>query len=211
MNKLHSVALVAIMTAALGLSAIAPATAQQSNPNPPAGQTAGNDHGQRPFHRDRNGPGRDGGGLGGLLRFEGGAEAIEIGFIRVSHAVDLTAEQTGLLEALKTSALSAQAEFASVLEASRPAPDATTKPELSEMVAMRITMETAHAKALSAVLPSLDAFMDSLSVEQKAQLAELRGGPMGKHDGNGPNHHHGRNNQPGNGNGDDAPQPPANG
>ncbi|MEO5807286.1 Spy/CpxP family protein refolding chaperone [Devosia sp.] len=180
MNKFSSTAIIALMTAAIGLSAVAPSMAQDAAATTtPAAQVADNGHhkgpgnGPGPMGREENGP--RGGGFGGLLNFERGTEGIEIAFVRLSHAITLTDAQKPLLDDLKTTALAAATEFTSVLDASRPAADAATRPDVTTLVKTRIAVETAHAKALSTILPKLEAFTASLTDEQKAALAPARG------------------------------------
>jgi Spy/CpxP family protein refolding chaperone len=182
MKTISTTAIVALMTTAIGLGAITPAAAQattaplasQSQPaEPPAGA-------ERGF---RNGPGmRQGGGGGGLLNIERGAEAIEIAMVRLSHAIELTDEQTVLLEALKTDALAAAATFEAATDGLRPTPPAegetAERPDISERFNNRIAMETARLDALEAVQPAFTAFFDSLTDEQKADLVPQRGDRM---------------------------------
>lgn len=209
MKMIRSPAIVALMTAALGLTAIAPAFAQDATTPAQIADNGHRDGGQR----GDNGPrqfGRGGDGLGGLLNFQRGAEAIEIAVVRLSHAIELTPEQTTLLDDLKTAALSAQAEFAKVLAAARPAANATIRPDVTTMVKNRIAIDTAHAKALSAVLPKLEAFTASLTDTQKATLAKARGDRQNQHMGNrGAGQRDGRHNGPGRG--ADNTQAPMNG
>ena len=193
MKTITTTAIVALLTATIGLTAVAPTFAQQATPAPvEAAEPAA---GLR-FHH-QGGPGRFGGG--DLLAFRGGAEAVEIALVRLSHAVELTAEQQPLFDALKTAALDAATTFEAATEGLRPDPATTEtaeRPDLSERLENRIAIETAHLAALEAVQPALTAFFDSLTDEQKAALTPDRpeGGPpgmMGK--GGGPRHfEHGR-------------------
>lgn len=188
MKTLTTTAIVALLTATIGLSAVAPTFAQQAAPatveaaEPAAGLR---------FHH-QNGPGRFGGG--GFLGFGGGAEAVEIALVRLSHAVELTPEQQPLFDALKTAALDAATAFETATEDLRPDPAAAQtaeRPDLSERLENRIAIETAHLAALEAVQPAFTAFFDSLTDEQKAALTPDRReggrpGMMGK--GDGPRH-----------------------
>ncbi|WP_338720313.1 Spy/CpxP family protein refolding chaperone [Devosia sp. XK-2] len=192
MKTISTTAIVALIAASIGLGALAPAMAQnagagagpaaQKQPMGPADGT------ERGF---RNGPGmRQGGGERGLFNIERGAEAIEIAAVRLSHAIDLTDEQTVLLEALKSDALAAAAAFDAATEGLRPARpaagDTAERPDISERFDNRIAIETARLAALEAVQPAFTAFFDSLTDDQKAELAAQHGDRMvgmGKHQG----------------------------
>ena len=152
------------------------------------------------FHlRQGHGPMGDQRG-GDFLNFGRGAEAIEIALVRLSHRIDMTAEQQALFDTLKTSALSAAADFAAATEGLRPTPPVegeaatATAPDIAQRLENRIAIETAHLAALEAVQPAATAFFDSLTDEQKAQLMPERpdrdGMPgFGK---GGPRHHQGQ-------------------
>jgi hypothetical protein len=197
MKTISTTAILALMTASIGLGAAAPVLAQDATPAAPAAQTQPADPSQAGERGFRNGPGMRQGG--GLFNFNGGAEAIEIAIVRLSHAIELTDEQTVLLEALKTDALSAAAAFETATEGLRPTPPAegetAERPDISERFDNRIAIETAHLAALEAVQPAFTAFFDSLTDEQKADLVPGRGermtgmgkhqGGMGQHDGMG--------------------------
>ena len=188
MKTISTTAIVAVMTAAIGLSAVAPAMAQQAGPRHQQNHLQQNDlqkdggpgrHLQRP---GENGPGR-GGMLGGLLDFGRDGENIEVALVRLSHRIELTDEQKTLLETFKTAALAAQADFATAVAAVRPAAPAAgetrERPDVVARLDQRITMEKAHVEALTAVQPSFEAFFTSLTDEQKAQLMPQREQHMG--------------------------------
>ncbi|MFN3402097.1 MAG: Spy/CpxP family protein refolding chaperone, partial [Ferrovibrio sp.] len=170
-------AIVALMTATIGLTAIAPTYAQQTAAPAQAEQ-------QSKFRHHNQGP-RQGGRMGGgdFLSFERGAEAIEIAFVRLSHAIELTTEQQGLFDAFNAAALSAAADFATATESLRPAAPAAgetaLRPDMSERLENRIAFETAKLAALEAVQPSATAFFDSLTDEQRAELTPQRPGRDG--------------------------------
>ena len=191
MKTITAGAVVALMTASLGLVAVAPAMAQQA---PAQNQSVQKGHGpDRGFRHDRgdqSGPGRRGGGgeLGGILQFGRSAEAIEVALVRLSHQIEMTPEQTALFDAIKTASLDAQSDFATAVEAVLPKPaeaGATAeRPSFTERLDMRIAVEGAHVAALTAVQPALTAFFDSLTPEQQAQLTPQRGergGMAGQH------------------------------
>lgn len=204
MKTLSTTAIVALMTASIGLGALAPALAQDATTT--TAQVQSSDSAAPAERGFRKGPGMNhGGGMGGagLLGIDRGAEAIEIAIVRLSHAIDLTDEQTVLLEALKTDALAAAAAFETATEGLRPSAPAegetAVAPDMSERLNSRIAIQTAHLAALEAVQPAFTAFFDSLTDEQKAALVPQRGdhanamgkqgeqrqhGNMGQHGGN---------------------------
>ena len=182
MKTISTTAIVALMTTAIGLGAIAPAIAQETTA-PTASQSQPADPAAGAERGFRNGPGmRHGGGAGGLLNIERGAEAIEIAIVRLSHAIELTDEQTVLLEALKTDALAAVAAFETATEGLRPTAPAegetAERPDITERFDNRIAMESARLDALEAVQPAFTAFFDSLTDDQKADLVPERGERM---------------------------------
>jgi hypothetical protein len=176
MKTITTSAIVALMTATIGLSAIAPTFAQDAAPAQVQQQGGPGLH----FRHYNHGP-RQGGGMRGgadLFSFERGAEAIEIALVRLSHRVELTAEQQPLFDALKATALSAAADFATATESLRPAAPAegetATAPDLSERLENGIALQTARLAALQAVQPAAAAFFDSLTDEQNAALTPQR-------------------------------------
>lgn len=193
MKTTSSKAIAALLTATLGLGALAPAFAQDATPPAPAEATAPTPD-QPGFRPGGPGPGmRHGGDMMGLLGFERGAEAVEIALVRLSHALELTTEQQSLLDTLKSTTLSAVEDFTAATESLRPtgpgdaAETATAAaPDLTQRLENRIAMERARLAALEAVQPALSAFYDSLTDDQKAQLAPQRPegfGMAGKRDG----------------------------
>jgi hypothetical protein len=203
MKTITKTAIVALMTATIGLSAIAPVFAQDAAPAQAQAQNGPGIHFRQGNHADGEMGGPMGGQRGGgdLLNFARGAEGIEIALVRLSHRIELTSEQQALFDTLKTTALSAAADFAAATEGLRPAqtPPAAgetataTAPDMSERLENRIAIETAHLAALEAVQPAATAFFDSLTDEQKAQLAPERhqGGGMPGMGKGGMRHHQG--------------------
>lgn len=118
---------------------------------------------------------REGRGAGnGLLRLvcsERGAEALEIQFVRLSHRLDLTDQQTPLFDALRTSALTAQTSFADTCADNMPERTAGTAPDLLDGIKARLAIDEARLAAFNEVLPEFEALYTSLSDEQKAALA----------------------------------------
>lgn len=203
MKTISTTAIVALMTASIGLGVVAPVLAQTATTT---AQTEATTPASGTEHGFRNGPGmRQGGGMGGagLFNMDRGAEAIEIAIVRLSHAIELTDAQTVLLEALKTDALAAAAAFETATADLRPAAPAAGEtpvmPDMADRFDNRVALQTAHLAALEAVQPAFTAFFDSLTDEQKAALTPERGergehaGQMGKRQGGfGPGQHGGQ-------------------
>ena len=178
MKTITRTALVALMTATLGLSAIAPTLAQDAAPGQPQTRT-GTD-----VRRDNDGQGPRGRmDTDDIINFERGEEAIEAAFDRLGQRLDLTSEQEPLFSEFKTAALAAAADFALAANELRTSPsaqgDIATLPDLTQRLQYRIAMETALLQALESVQPAAVAFFQSLSDEQKAQLAPQRRGGDG--------------------------------
>lgn len=181
MKTITTSAIVALMTATIGLSAIAPAFAQNAAP----AQTQAQNGPGLQFRQGNHGHGQMGGqmgrmGGGDFLSFARGAEAIEIAMVRLSHRIELTSEQQPLFDAFKASALAAAADFAAATEGLVPqggpagATTTATAPDITERLENRIAIQKAHLAALEAVQPAATAFFDSLTDEQKAQLTPQR-------------------------------------
>ncbi len=182
MKTITTTAIVALMAASIGLSAAAPAMAQQGMPNM-----------QRHMHQQGEGPnrhfGNDGprrpmmartGMFGGLLSFGRTSERLEIALVRLSHRIELTDAQKPLLDSFKTAALAAQADYAEALAAARPARTAgAERPDIADRLGTRIAVEKAHLDALTAVQPTFEAFFASLTDAQKANLMPQRRPHMG--------------------------------
>lgn len=165
MKTITTTAIVALMTASLGLGAVAPAFAQDA----PAAQAEP----AQPAKPGFRGPQR--GGFGNILGFERGSEAVEIALVRLAHRLDLTEAQQGLLDTLKSDALAAAETFGTATQALRPAAGETgQRPDFSASLENRIALEKARLAALESVQPAFTAFFDSLTDEQKTALAPQR-------------------------------------
>ena len=195
MKTISTTAIVALMTVSVGLAAAAPAMAQQAQPG--FQQHMQHQGGDANDHGNTMRPDRDGAGLGGLLAFGRDSQRLEIALVRLAHTIELTDAQKTLLESFKTAALSAQADFTKVVDAGRPAAPAAgaapaQRPDIVARLDQRIALEAAHVAALTAVQPSFQAFITSLTDAQKAQLmpqheqrsgwqGQRHQGPMGQH------------------------------
>lgn len=180
----HSVALAALVVTSVGLMTL-PTFAQETGPavtQPVAREV------HRMVTRD-GGPGR-GAGILGLVCSDKGAEALEIAFVRLSHRLDLTAEQQPLFDAFKAKALTTQTSFADDCQNAMPDRTAETRPDLLERLKAGLAVDEARLTAMNAILPDFEAFYGSLTDAQKADLMPARMG-MGMHD-NGPGDRMGR-------------------
>ena len=191
MKTITTTAMLALMTAAIGLSAAAPSFAQDAPPPAVQGELQKGPHGGKdgPGMRgphDGNGPGMHGqrgdnghgmGGPRGMLDFSN-PDSVEIGLVLLSQRIDPTAEQQPLFDTFKADAMAAATKFQAALEAARPAApvagEQRVRPDFAEMLDKRIAVTTAELDALKAVQPSAKAFFDSLTDEQKAALAPMR-------------------------------------
>jgi hypothetical protein len=168
-----SKAAMAIVAAAVTLTALTPAAFA-------AGPDRGGDGHRRDVQIHRDGGARLDGARGGLLALGCGpnaAERIEHSIVALSYRVNPTGEQVQLLDALKTTALDAQKELATTCDAVLPdrtadaaAPDTAARPNMLEAMQMRLKIDEARVAALGDVLPSFEAFFNSLTDEQKATL-----------------------------------------
>ncbi len=161
-------AIAALVATTLGVGSLS-AFAQDAGSTTPAA------NGLRPMHGMMNGPAGHGRGMAGrdlldLTCAPRGVERLDVVFTRLSHRLDLTAEQRPLFDKLRETALTEATRFADTCEASMPARDAASKPDLLGRMKAGITIEEARLAALKAVLPAFEAFYNSLTDAQKAQL-----------------------------------------
>ncbi|MFD2646833.1 Spy/CpxP family protein refolding chaperone [Devosia albogilva] len=171
MKTLHSTALIALLTATIGLSAAAPAFAQGPMDGPV--QIHRHHAGPGPMH---GGPGFGPRGFGGgFFGFGAGAEAVEVALVRLSHRVDLTAEQQPLFDAFREAALAAATELEATVEGLKPANNDEDL-DIAGRFSDRLAIERARLEAMEAVEPSLTAFFDSLTDEQLDTLKPRREG-----------------------------------
>ncbi len=208
MKSLTSTAVVALTAGLIAVGSIVPAAyaQQQPAPQPPAagqqmqpGDMPGRWHWNQQQRRGHMGSFnlRRGGGMPGMEMRRGGmarggllnlvcsdraAERLEIAFVRLSYALELTAEQQPLFDDLRTTALTAQTQFADRCKAANPtasaaapaqngaAPATTTRDPVAGMRA-RLELDKARIAALETVLPKFEQFYNSLTDAQKAELS----------------------------------------
>jgi hypothetical protein len=211
MKKLMSTALASLMAAAFGLGGLTTAGFAQDAGRPqferPSQPDNANANGRNGGPRRGNGMGQQGQRMGGmptgllsLVCSPNGAMHLEIGFVRLSHRVNPTPDQTPLLDALKSSALAAQTKFADSCKAATSAAQPGTPPSMVDRLKTQLAIETARVAALNDVLPKLEGFYNSLTDAQKAALAPRRearnhrpgqqNGPRDVHPGPGTNDGH---------------------
>lgn len=102
-----------------------------------------------------------------------GPEALEIGLVRLAHAIELTDEQRALYETLRSEMLDAQQALVATgvtARPERPAPGTVVNP--AERLSQRIAADAARLEALQAIEPAYGAFFASLTEEQLATLSE---------------------------------------
>jgi hypothetical protein len=193
MKSLTSTAIVALTAGLIGLGAAVPAaTAQQAPMQSQPGMMQPGQPGMqmprqgRSFHFRQNRPNRmgdqamrgRGGALFDLVCSPRGAEALDVALVRLSYRVQLTPQQQPLYDDLRTTALTAQTQFADACAAARPQASAdATAARRDPVTALkaRVDLEKAHTAALEAVLPKFEAFWNSLTDAQKADLQPRRG------------------------------------
>lgn len=182
MTFIRTTTIAALVTAAVGLTSLAPAMAQTAVPAAPEAApgtqlTHKPPHFRQFAHREDRQRGdrqhmlvQRGGGMGGqlvnLACAPNGAERLEIGFVRLKNRLELTAEQQPLLDALRTASLTAQTGFADTCASLRP----TAKPDLVTQLKSRLQLEEARLSAMNTLLPPLESFYASLTDAQKAKL-----------------------------------------
>ncbi|MEQ1901976.1 MAG: Spy/CpxP family protein refolding chaperone [Devosia sp.] len=167
--KTSKTALAALLAATVGIGALVPVAYAQQSANQATVEPA------RFMSHMQDGPMgmmHDGGGFGlvGLVCSADGAEELDVAFTRLSHRLELTADQQKLFDALRTTALTAQTSFADTCTAAMPDKSATTAPDLIDRLKARVAIDTARLEAINKVLPDLEAFYDSLTDAQKASL-----------------------------------------
>jgi len=178
MSKYSTKAIAAVLVTALGIGAVAPALAQATPAAPEApAEGQAEKAPERIFRMHINGP-HEAGGAVGFLNFARGAEAVEVALVRLSHRIELTQEQQGLFDALRTAALEAAETFETATEGLMPQPpaerEAPAMPSITERLENRIAVTRAQLAALESVQPAAAAFFDSLTEEQKAELQPER-------------------------------------
>jgi len=184
-------AIAALVAATITVSAV-PSFAQDAGANPPAA-TATHDQGpgkaMAPMGRGmRNGPFP----MMALACSDKGPAALDKMFDRTDKRLELSADQQKLFDAFKAKALTAETDFADACQAARPDRSAEKRPDLLERMKSGLAVEQARLTAMNSALPEFEAFYNSLTDQQKANLLPRHGmapGGRGGMDRNGgPNH-----------------------
>lgn len=154
--------ILAALVAALGLTAMSPAFA--AGPDRPR-----NDNRTLEFRRDA---------AGGAFRFaefscnDRAADRLEHRLDRMAGKLALTKDQEKLFEDFRTSALTAQTDFADQCDTIRPGVTASKeRPDLIQRLEQRLKFDEARLTAMSELLPQFKSFYASLTDEQKAEFA----------------------------------------
>lgn len=164
--------ILAALVAALGLTAMSPAFA--AGPDRPR-----NDNRTLEFRRDA---------AGGAFRFAEfscaprAADHLERGLDRLAGKLELTKDQKKLFEDFRTSALTAQTDFADQCDTIRPGQTASKneRPDLIQRLEQRLKFDEARLAAMSELLPQFKTFYASLTDQQKRELAPRGGHMQGK-------------------------------
>ncbi len=155
--------ILAALVAALGLTAMSPAFA--AGPDRPR-----NDNRTLEFRRDA---------AGGAFRFaefscgDRAADRLERRLDRMGKKLELTKDQEKLFEDFRTSALTAQTDFADQCTTIRPGATASKseRPDLIQRLEQRLKFDEARLAAMSELLPQFKTFYASLTDQQKKELA----------------------------------------
>lgn len=182
MKYLTASALAALLVGSMSLGGLVPARADDAATTTATSATAAattptadrstDTTNRKGWRMNRRHMDRTGGRSGGLFNFScspRSAEALEIGLVRVKYAVQPTAAQIPLFDALRTAALDSQKTFANSCTTT-PAASAANPASIVDRLQRRLDLDTARVAALGEVMPKLKAFYDSLTPEQQKAL-----------------------------------------
>ena len=171
MKKLSALVTAATLVGTLSISAFAPAAfAQDNSTQSPKAEQKQDHKGKGQFRPMRGGHGF----LGSICSTEG-ADRLDKMLEIMAIRIDLTDAQRPAFDDLKTAALTAQTDFATSC-----APLKEQKPEgAAEKLKHRSAMMELQLASMNTVMPAFEAFYDSLSDEQKAQVNKA-GGKKGR-------------------------------
>lgn len=175
MKKSSHLLVVTTLAGIIGATALVPSVFAQPAPTDVAGPAQPGDKGDM-RHDGKSGGGR--GGFAGLICSTDGTTQLQTRLDALATRLTLTAAQQPLFDAYRSAALAAQTTFADACAAAQPAATATpaAKPDMLTAMQNRLTKDKAEVAALGAVLPSFEAFFNSLTDAQKALLR-----PAGEH------------------------------
>jgi hypothetical protein len=180
--KRTTMTIAALVVATIASGAAAPAFAQDQAPNDGPRELHFRGPDGEGFMMHRGGP-REGmrmrmrGGAGQILALvcsERGADRLEHMLLNIEQRTDPTADQQSLYDTFKSAALDAQADFATTCAAARPDANQAEDADLVDRLKAGLDVQQAHLDAMNAVLPSFEAFFDSLTDEQKQALEPPR-------------------------------------
>ncbi|WP_055045336.1 Spy/CpxP family protein refolding chaperone [Devosia sp. A16] len=157
--------ILAALVAALGLTAMSPVFA--AGPERPR-----SDSRTLEFRRD----------AGGAFRFvdfscnSRAADRLERRLDRMAGKLKLSKDQEKLFEDFRTSALTAQTDFADRCDTIRPgtATNDRQRPDLIQRLEQRLKFDEARVAAMTELLPQFRSFYESLTDNQKRELAPRR-------------------------------------
>jgi hypothetical protein len=164
-----TLAIAALVATTLGVGAVSSFAQEAASPTPAAMRGTWPGHGMMMGH-GLMGRGMMGPGFLMLACADRGAEELDVALVRMSHRLELTAEQTKLFDALREKALTEATRFADACKAAMPAKTDADKPDLIAGIKAGLGLEEARLAALKDVLPAFEAFYDSLTDAQKAKL-----------------------------------------
>lgn len=155
--------ILAALVAALGLTAMSPAFAAGSD-------RPRSDNRILEFRRDA---------AGGAFRFaefscnDRAADRLERRLDRMAGQLELSKDQEKLFEDFRTTALTAQTDFADRCDLIRPGKtaDKNDRPDLIQRLEQRLKFDEARLAAMSELLPQFRSFYESLTDQQKRELA----------------------------------------
>lgn len=165
MNRMTSTTIAALLVAAIGAGVSVPVMAQDQGPRE---DFAARGEPDMKRHIERRGP--EGHGFLALVCAPDGADRLQHMLLSVAQQTDPTGEQVALYDAFKSTATTAQADFAATCAAARPAEDATANRNLIDNLNTRLEIEEARVAAMNAVIPAFEAFYNSLGDAQKTAL-----------------------------------------
>lgn len=196
MKPTATTTLAALVAATLAIGAAAPVLAQVQAPNSGRTEMADRGHERGGRHEGRRAMqhrGDMGGGFLALVCSQNGSDRLEHMLLSIEQRTNPTSEQQGLYDAFKAAAVAAQADFSATCATARPADPDAAKGDLVDRLTAGHEVASARLAAMKTVLPSFEAFFDSLTDEQKQALEPRRDGkqhrgPGGNDHRNGPRH-----------------------
>ncbi len=170
-NKKTSLLITGAIVASLSVVAFAP-SAFAFGPGGNQGQQKFNQMHQKAHAQGQMQRGKKGGGFMGFACSEKVAPKMEERLGKIAEKLELTSEQKTLFNEFKTASLSAQTTFADNCTKPKDARDA----DFIEKIKTKQSNMANAASAMNDVIPELEAFINSLTDEQKAKLKKGKRG-----------------------------------